>query len=136
MLISGIVLFAVSYGLSILYGVAGYSFVTASPTSFIVRNRSTYLVYAVPLAGPGLSQLFFSTAAGYSSTNRGVEFLWAAIVTALQVTGVTLGVLGFFSRPVLVEDRRAETSRPPPLRLSLAPGAPGSLLGVSLLLEN
>jgi hypothetical protein len=137
MLISGIALLGVGYFLSVMYGVMGYSFVTTtSSTAFIVRNRSTYLVYAVPLAGPGLSQLLFATASGYSSTNRGLEFLWATLVSALQLTGVTLGVLGFFTRNVAVRDSGASTYAAPAVRWSVAPFAPGAPMGLSLLIEN
>lgn len=141
MLIAGPVLFGVGYILSVFYGVFGYTFAgvtSSSTTSFIVRNRSTYLVYAVPVAGPLLSQVLFATASGYiNNSSRTLELMFAGIVTILQATGVTLTVLGIPSRQVLVEDRRAsKTSAPPPVHLSFAPFATGSSFGFSLLLEH
>ena len=140
LLVTGPVLFGVGYILSVFYGVLGYSFAglgTSSTTSFVVRNRGTYLVYAVPLVGPALSQFLFATSYGYSNvSSRQLEFLFAGVVTVLQVTGLTLAILGIPSRQVLVEDRRAEALGFSPLRLSLAPGSPSSPLGLTLLLEN
>lgn len=140
LLITGPVLFGVGYIFSVLYGVFGYTFAglgSSSTSSYIYLNRSTYLVYAIPLAGPALSQFLFATSFGYSAVNRNLELLFAGIVTVLQVTGLVLALLGIKSSQVLVEDRRAEgSSKPPGMRLSLSPHAPGAPLGVSLLLEN
>jgi hypothetical protein len=89
------------------------------------------------LVGPALSQVLFATSFGYSPVNRNFELLFAGVVTALQVTGLTLALLGIKSSQVLVEDRRATgSSKSPGMRLSIAPLAPGAPLGVSLLLEN
>jgi hypothetical protein len=139
MLISGTVLFGVGYLLSAMYGVLGYTYaIDNSSTSFIARNRATYLVYAVPLAGPALSQLLFASAFGYrNSPDRALEFFFATVVTALQFTGAALAVVGFIPREVLVEDRRASSSSaPPPLRWSIAPMASGSSFGLTLRVDN
>ncbi len=138
LLIAGPVLFGVGYILSAMYGLFGYSFAGLGltfPSGFVYNNRSTYLVYAVPLVGPLLSQALFATALGYRGVNRDPEFLFAGIVTVLQTTGLVLALLGIKTTQVAVENRYS-SSGAAPIRWSLSPMAPGSPLGVTLFVEN
>lgn len=138
LIVTGSFLFAIGYVVSALYGGLGYLSVETKklmPDDFIVVNREKYLFYTIPLAGPAVSQFLFATAPGYSPSNRGSELIFASVVSGFQLIGLTLGILGFPSRQVLVEDPVA-AARPPALRWSIAPGAQRSLLGLTLLIEN
>lgn len=141
MMIAGVVTFGIGYVLSLMYGVLGYTFAgTNSPstTSWIARNRTSYLAYMVPLAGPAICQAMMATSSGYSSNNRDLELMWMGLMSVVQVTGATLGFLGgLVSRDVLERDRVADdVPHSSPVRWSLAPFAPGSAFGVSLRIEN
>jgi len=141
MMIAGIAIFGVGYVMSLLYGVLGYTFAgTNSPstTSWIARNRTSYLAYLVPVAGPGICQALMATSVGYSDRNRELELMWMALMSVVQTTGATLGFLGgLVSREVAERDRIAgDAPRPVPVRWSVAPFAPGSAFGISLRIEN
>jgi hypothetical protein len=138
LIVSGSVLFGVGYLFSLFYGVLGYLAVETKnrdPMEFIIVNRTKFLFYTIPLAGPGLSQFLLATSPGYLPDRRAPELIFAGIVSGFQLIGLTLGILGFPSRQVLIEDP-VLASRPPKLRWSIAPGAQSSLLGLTLLIEN
>ncbi len=110
------------------------------------RNDSNHFLYLIPIAGPAIARLVFLSkpTTAYFAT---FELLYTVALTALQVTGLTLTLVGLKSHEVLVpdggpnapQDRERDQnrdSRAPPVQWSLAPIAPGSLLGVSLLITN
>lgn len=139
LLITGPILFGVGYGLSVLSALSGLS----GPRVFSF----------IPLVGPAISQVLLITSNAYSGFNAGglfLDLIFTVAVTALQGTGLLLGLLGIPKRQVLVDDpgrrrrdddddRREEQPRdnkPPPIQWSLAPFAPGADVGLSLLVRN
>lgn len=141
LLVAGPVLFGVGYIISVFYGVFGYLIANLSPpgaSGFLYQNRGAFLIYAVPLAGPLLSQFVLSRSFGYrDGFGRSFEFLFAGVVTGLQAVGLGLAIPGIFiKRQVEVRDRFTAAPVEPPFRLSFAPMAPGAPMGFSLLLEH
>lgn len=137
MLITGPILFGAGYLLGGAYG-----FLSFAGTGATVR-----LLNFIPLAGPAISQLVIMTGTGISSTLF-TDVVFTFLVTALQVTGLTLAILGIPKRQVLVDDDRPEPGRQrdpqdrerdsklPPIQWSIAPFAPGADVGISLLVRN
>lgn len=143
MLIAGPVLLGIGYAFSAFYGLFGFAFAgigltgTSSSTSWIVRNRNTYLVNFVPIAGPAIAEVMFVVSPGFrgDSSGRPIEYAWVIVLSALQVAGGLLIGLGIPTHQVLVEDKRADAKAPSlldGLSVQWAPAAPGSTAGVSL----
>ncbi len=139
MLITGVALFGGGYVLSLLMTSWGYLFAglggTSSEVSFANRTRGLYFLGLIPVAGPVLTQVALASSVGYRGDNRFYEYVFTVASTALQVTGIVLAALGFRSRETLVKDEYA-ASKPPALRFSFAPMAPGAALGFTFRVEN
>ena len=145
LLITGPILFGVGYGLSVLSAISGLS---------TVGNR---VFCFIPIAGPTIMLItqLSSNYYAFSSSSILLDLGFTVISTALQATGLLLGLLGIPKRQVLVDDpggrrydrddrrddddrreERPRDNRPPPIQWSLAPFAPGADIGVSLLIRN
>jgi hypothetical protein len=105
-------------------------------------NATPSLFNAIPIAGPLIGEAVYSQG-GFNLFNGST--LFAVLLTGLQVAGTVLTIFGIPQREVLVDDdvpdrdRRGPDqpdSKLPPIQWSLAPSAPGSLLGVSLTIRN
>lgn len=133
MLITGPILLGVGFVLSVYFGYFSFSNVTG------LRQNSDYLWFLVPVAGPVIGEMLVTH--GLKFVNA-AELLFTVVVTALQVTGALLTVLGLPARQVLVPNDpdapppSERDSRLPPVQWSLAPGAPGAPLGLTLSIRN
>jgi hypothetical protein len=97
------------------------------------------ILNAIPFAGPLLGEVV------YSRNTTGGSLLFAVALTAMQVAGTVFTILGLPMREVLIDDEGSDyrdgaprdqqrNSKLPPIQWSVAPGAPGAPLGVSLTL--
>jgi hypothetical protein len=133
LLITGPILLGVGY--------LGGAFVGVVNT--LLGSRTTPSFFnAIPFVGPLLGEVAYSQG-GFNLFNAST--LFAVVLTGLQVAGTILTIFGIPQREVLVDDdvldpqRRGpenRDSRLPPIQWSLMPSAPGSLLGVSLMVRN
>ncbi len=107
------------------------SLVVDESRRFSGTDASTYVLY-VPLVGPALSQIMFSSCARCGGSFFGnadpLRMLITLTSTAAQVTGLVLALIGGFKRTsILVADEPG---------FALAPGAPGAPLGVTLVVRH
>ena len=132
---AGAVTAGVAYLISVISGVAAYDF--ANIFSSTARDEPLYLIYLVPLAGPLVGRAMLSSTYG-PRLSQAIDWLWAAVLSVCQVGGLTMLVLGTRETEQLVSDdpRASRTSNAVPIRWSLAPFAPGSLVGLTFTLRH
>lgn len=132
---AGAVTAGVAYLISVISGVVAYDF--ANIFNANARDEPLYLVYLVPLAGPLAGRALLAARYG-PNLSQAIDWLWAAVLSVCQVGGLTMFVLGMRETEQLVPDdpRAAQRSTEPPFRWSLAPGAPGSPVGLTFTLRH
>jgi len=137
----GAVMAGVAYGVSALAAVLAYDnsqFFTGGYNSPVVRQEGAYLLYALPFVGPIAGRAAMTARYG-GSVSGAVDWMFAIIMSTAQMAGVTMAILGSRETEHLVSDEEYAYRRPaspPPMRLSLSPGAPGSAMGFTLTLTN
>ena len=124
---TGIALLAVGY-----FGMAAWATaIAADETKFGgLPDSTTFLLY-VPLVGPPIGHALFKSCryCNYDFTNASPgRFLMMAASTSMQLTGLILFLVGLKGRStVAVSDSPG---------LSFEPGAPGALLGLSVVFRH
>lgn len=132
---AGTVTAGVAYFISVISGVFAYDFANIFNSS--ARDEPLYLLYLVPLAGPVVGRAMLASTYG-PGLSQGIDWLWAAVLSVCQVGGLTMIVLGSRETEQLVSDdpRASRASGGVPVRWSLAPLAPGSVLGLTFTLKH
>ena len=132
---AGAVTAGVAYLISVISGVFAYDFANIFNSSS--RDEPLYLIYLVPLAGPVVGRAMLASTYG-PQLSQAIDWLWAAVLSVCQVGGLTMIVLGARETEQLVSDdpRASRRSEPAPLQWSLAPFAPGSLVGLTFTLRT
>ncbi|MBS1153143.1 MAG: hypothetical protein H6Q89_4841 [Myxococcaceae bacterium] len=94
-------------------------------------DASTYLLF-VPVVGPLISQAMFSTCSRCGGSFFGnadpFRVLVTVVTSALQIPGFLMIFRGAVER--------TRVAVPDPISVSIAPGAPGGAVGLSLVLRN
>ncbi len=85
--------------------------------------------YAIPVAGPLIAE-------GTVVSPSPIMLVFAGIIGAAQVTGLTLAAIGFFTKREVEIEEPVAAARPAPLRWAVAPYADGASAGLSLLVTN
>lgn len=132
---AGSVTAGVAYLIAVISGVVAYDFANIFNSS--ARDEPLYLFYLIPLAGPLVGRATLASKYG-PQLSQAIDWLWATVLSVCQVGGLTMIVLGARETEQLVSDdpRASQTSHAVPIRWSLAPFAPGSLLGLTFTLTH
>lgn len=124
--IGGLALTTLGYFAASAYALAILDESRSYPT-----DASTYVLF-VPVIGPAISQLMFSSCSkcGGSLFGNGdpIRVLLTLASSALQIPGLVMTLTGALDRsPTLVNDK---------VTVSLEPGAAGAVVGMTLVLRN